>query len=213
MASLRKSKNTILKKLSSSVNSLKNSKGSDLKSNLILGLVVGSGVLSLISSSLPGELLKDVTKLFDYGVYDSKIDGIRNNMGCATIVGKAEQNGLACMQNLFNKCNNIRTFSFVTGFLLLITTLLLAINKNNNPLKFKLSLISIVCCFVLYLIINYTTYVMKNNSINDENCGLKDIDKSSKIKYGMSYYMNLVCNSLFAIIGAMMFKQYQRILF
>lgn len=209
-----KNNKTVKKTILSTVNKIlpTSKKSTKLQSNLILGLVVLSTVLTLISSTLPGELIKDITKLFDYGIYESKIDGIKNNMGCATIVGKAELNGLACMQNLFNKCSDIKMYSLVSSFLLFVIILLLAFNKKESKTKYKISFVCMICCMVLYMLINYMSYVMKNNSINDENCGLKDIEEGATIKYGISYYMNMIIMGLCVFINIIMFNKYKKIL-
>ena len=41
-------------------------------------------------------------------------------MGCATLVGKAETQGLACMQNVYNKCSDIKMFSFISSCLIFV---------------------------------------------------------------------------------------------
>ena len=193
---------------------LKKEKSQKLRSRTIIGFLIITAILILVSANLPGELIKNVTDSFDFGTYDSKIDGIRNNMGCATIVGKAETQGLACMQNVYNKCNDIKMYSFISSCLIFVALLLLVFNSppKESKGKYKISLFCVVVCSVLISILNYITYVLKNNSIRDENCGLKDISKN-KMKYGSSYYLNLVVNGLLFISTGLMMHKYQKILF
>ena len=193
---------------------LKKEKSQKLRSRTIIGFLIITAILILVSANLPGELIKNVTDSFDFGTYDSKIDGIRNNMGCATIVGKAKTQGLACMQNVYNKCNDIKMYSFISSCLIFVALLLLVFNSppKESKGKYKISLFCVVVCSVLISILNYITYVLKNNSIRDENCGLKDISKN-KMKYGSSYYLNLVVNGLLFISTGLMMHKYQKILF
>ena len=149
---------------------LKRNKNLKLRSRIIIGLVIIIGILSVVSNSLAGELIKNVTKDFDYGIYDSRMDGIRTNMGCATIVGKAESNGLACMQNLYNKCNNLKIYSFVSNCLIFVVILLLVFNYKDSEGKYKVGFICLIISLVLKIINTYYTIIMKNKSIKDSNC-------------------------------------------
>ena len=182
------------------------------KSNLILGLSICVAIVYAVSSSLPGELIKNVTKSFDYGIYTSKIDGITNNMGCATIVGKAEPSGLACMQNLYNKCSDIRMYTFVTNFLLFLTVILLIFNKNESKTRYKICIISIFSTLILNILNTFMVFSMKNNSVNDKNCGLKDMDKTD-LEFGVSHYLNLGALGGILLINLLMLYKYKKILF
>ena len=193
---------------------LKKEKSQKLRSRTIIGILIITTVLFLVSGNLPGELIKNVTDSFSFGTYDSKIDGIRNNMGCATIVGKAETQGLACMQNVYNKCNHIKMYSFISSCLLFVALILLIFNAppKESKGKYKISLFCVLVCLILISILNYITYILKTNSIKDENCGLKGISKN-KMKYGHSYYLNLVVNALLFTSTGLMMHKYQNILF
>ena len=168
-------------------------------------------VLTILSYNLSGKLLKNVSDKFDYGIYYSKIDGITNNMGCATIVGKSEKQGLACMQNLFNKCNSIKLYTFLTNLLLILSLILLVFNNGENETNYKIVFFCTVLSLIFYLIINYYTYVMKENDITDENCGLKNIDQT-EIKYGISFYINLSTMVILVYLVNLMYETYKKIL-
>ena len=191
---------------------LKRNKNLKLRSRIIIGLVIIIGILSVVSNSLAGELIKNVTRDFDYGIYDSRMDGIRTNMGCATIVGKAESNGLACMQNLYNKCNNLKIYSFVSNCLIFVVILLLVFNYKDSEGKYKVGFICLIISLVLKIINTYYTIIMKNKSIKDSNCGLKNIEKT-KMKYGASFYLNMVELLLMCMTGGLMVQKYKKILF
>ena len=193
---------------------LKKEKSLRLRSRAIIASLILTAVLTLVSSNLPGELIKNVTDSFDFGIYNSKIDGITNNMGCATIVGKAETQGLACMQNVYNKCSDIKMFSFISSCLIFVALLVLVFNTppNESKGKYKIALLCVFICFILTTIINYISYILKTNSIRDDNCGLKGISKN-KMEYGDSYYINLSVNVILLLIMVFMIYKYQRILF
>jgi hypothetical protein len=191
---------------------LKQKDSHKFKSRTVTGTIILVAILSLVSSSLPGELIKDVTQSFDYGIYDSKIDGIRNNMGCATIVGKAEERGLACMQNLFNKCNNIKQYSFISNCLIFVIIMMLVFNKKENESKYKTALFITVVCLILNMLVNYMTIILKVKSINSENCGLKNME-NTKMKFGASFYLNITIMVIFTLLSSFMTFKYQNILF
>jgi hypothetical protein len=182
------------------------------KSRIVTGGIILVAILSLVSSSLPGELIKDVTQSFDYGIYDSKIDGIRNNMGCATIVGKAQENGLACQQNLFDKCNDIKQYSFILNCLIFVVIMMLVFNRKENESKYKTALFITVVCLILNMLVNYMTIILKVKSISSENCGLKNID-DTKMKFGASFYLNIIIMVILTSMTAFMTFKYQSILF